>query len=642
MVIEIKSGDILTTDQLTKHMKIYAGPGAGKTHFLVENIKNIIKTNEIIAKSKTRRILCITYTNAAVDEIKRRIDKYADAVEICTIHGFIIEHIITPFQQDLKKIILEDFDIEVGKNIKITSQIEGLGILHGHEKEDIYDFINNENSTSQEFEYSKKVMGDVQVDINQYCNSGKTSLIAPSKVEENHKLPIKKYTWTKARKLTHDEILYFGYRILMENSTATYALRVKFPFVFVDEFQDTNPLQTLLIKHLGEKSTVLGIIGDVAQSIYSFQGAKPTQFLEFETLGERELVEYNIIGNRRSTENIVSLSNFLRKSDSLSQKSVKTYNNESQKSKTESQKISFIIGETPTSKALIDQILQSDGVVLTRSWAAAFAYIQNISEEQVKALKAIYNGYYNSPIDIRSEIAEHNNVAWVRAFKFIIMLWEAQTTGSFVDLLNAFSLYNKIDNINKQEVFSVLNIIKIKSMLNELFSDFDITTYTVDIISKFNDLVTSDGYKPIFEKVFDSDTFMLQCFSEFDKDNLIQNISKLEWNTAYKLFKEVFSANSKYMTVHQAKGLEWDKVIVSLIPGRYDNTSLESLYSSPQILQETESEEFTRMYYVACSRAKEELYIHLPDDAKLVSLIQCKLDSFKNETHHKLEYDFIR
>lgn len=98
MVNAITSGDILSAEQLKKHSKVYAGPGAGKTYFLVENVKNIITTNEIIAKSKARKVLCITYTNAAVDEIRRRLEKYVDYVEAYTIHGFIIEHIIKPLR----------------------------------------------------------------------------------------------------------------------------------------------------------------------------------------------------------------------------------------------------------------------------------------------------------------------------------------------------------------------------------------------------------------------------------------------------------------------------------------------------------------------------------------------------------------
>ena len=78
MAVELKSSDILTPDQLEKHSKIFAGPGAGKTHFLVENIKNIVDTNPLITQSRSRKVLCITYTNAAVDEIKRRLETHAE------------------------------------------------------------------------------------------------------------------------------------------------------------------------------------------------------------------------------------------------------------------------------------------------------------------------------------------------------------------------------------------------------------------------------------------------------------------------------------------------------------------------------------------------------------------------------------
>ena len=78
-------------------------------------------------QSKERKVLCITYTNAAVDEIKRRLDRFSASVEAHTIHGFIIEHIIKPFQEDLRQIMQEDFGITVNGKCKITSQVEGVG-----------------------------------------------------------------------------------------------------------------------------------------------------------------------------------------------------------------------------------------------------------------------------------------------------------------------------------------------------------------------------------------------------------------------------------------------------------------------------------------------------------------------------------
>ncbi len=76
-------------------------------------------------------------------------------------------------------------------------------------------------------------------------------------------------------------------------------------------------------------------------------------------------------------------------------------------------------------------------------------------------------------------------------------------------------------------------------------------------------------------------------------------------------FETVFSSDSKYMTVHQTKGLEWKEVVVSLKPSKFDETTFENMFSDPQILAETTQEEFTRMFYVACSRAEEQPYVHL-------------------------------
>ena len=640
MAVEITSSDIFTPQQLTMHSKIFAGPGAGKTHFLVENVKNIVTTHPYVAKSRARKVLCITYTNAAVDEIIRRLDRYADSVEIHTIHGFIIEHIIKPFQQDLREIISEEFGITVdGKGI-ITSQVEGLGILHGIDKAEIIKYINDKTAESTELSYSTRIMGDVQVNIMDYlqdatlfaAKKADEKLSASSKIINTHILPIKAYIWSVVKKLTHDEILYFGYRIIERNHTALYATRVKFPFVFVDEFQDTNPLQTMLIKLIGAKSTVIGIIGDVAQSIYSFQGAKPSQFTDFTMGGERELVQYVINDNRRSTANIVNFCNYLRQSDS----------NVTQRSRiiTEAKKIHFIIGESDEAKVKIAEIIADGGVVLTRTWAAAFSYIRGITPKQVDFLKRIYNSYYTSPIDIRRDIEEHNFVTWVKAFKCIFGLWNGYRTGAFIDILKAFSLYLDID----YKKITPKSISLIKKLSGSLFADLNENTTnetTTNVIENFNVQIMDEQYFEL-KGVLGAD-FKIPVFDDADRDDLKANVISLNWQTSYKLFTEVFSAGSKYMTVHQAKGLEWEKVVVSLIPNKAsnkDNTTLEVMYNNPCLLKEQAAQEFTRMYYVACSRAKEDLYIHLPNDFSLTT-IDTAIRTFTIKSKQKIDYEII-
>ena len=611
MAFEIESGTILTAEQLQNHLKIYAGPGAGKTHFLVENVKNIVTNHPIVAQSRSRKALCITYTNAAVEEIKRRLNRFSDSVEVFTIHGFIIEHIINPFQTDLRGLIKENFNIEILGNKAITSQVEGLGILHGIEREDIHKFITDKYSETSQLSYSKKLMGEVQVDNSTFLDSGKIQLSASKSIAENHRSPIKEYVWSVARKLTHDEILFFGYQILKMNPTALYSLRVKFPFIFVDEFQDTNPLQSLLIKLIGVKSTTIGIIGDIAQSIYSFQGARPSQFANFTSDGDRQLSEYVINGNRRSTNNIVHFCNFLRQSDTdIIQTSICLYDSEDEKVFIEAIPVRFLVGDSEKVKSIITSVIEMDGVVLTRAWARAFAYIRDIEEAQIKALTGIYNSYYNSPIDIRTEITEMNNVTWVRAFRFIFRLHDAHKNGSFVDALNAFKLYNDIDH--KKLNHSMLR--KIIEIIRDTFEGLTDISSPVEVIASFNNKLDEVEYNDLKTSLL-GETFYVSVFDEYDLNNnksFVSNLSALTWATSFKLFTEVFSPESKYMTVHQAKGLEWDKVIVSVNPNNFDKIKLSEVYHNPEILKEEATDEFVRMYYVACSRARKSLYIHLP------------------------------
>lgn len=124
MAKNITSSYFLQEDELKNCFKVYAGPGSGKTFFLVQNVKNIVQTNHLISNSNLRKLLCITYTNAAVGEIKDRLFDFSKFIEVSTIHGFVIEHIIKPFQEDLISLMKSDFEIDVNN--------EGLPITQYH------------------------------------------------------------------------------------------------------------------------------------------------------------------------------------------------------------------------------------------------------------------------------------------------------------------------------------------------------------------------------------------------------------------------------------------------------------------------------------------------------------------------------
>ena len=184
--------------------------------------------------------------------------------------------------------------------------------------------------------------------------------------------------------------------------------------------------------------------------------------------------------------------------------------------------------------------------MLTRAWAAAFDYIQGIDESQAKQLKSIYNSYYNSPIQLRDEIAEHNNVTWVRAFRFIFSLWESYLNGSFIDVLSALKLYTAID----ARKFTPQLIFQIRKLSYNVFSRVDEQSYTCKIIENFNAEIEKAEFSILRDEIF-APQFSIPVFDSFDSEKLIAAVSNLFWGTSYRLFTEVFSETSKYMTVHQ-------------------------------------------------------------------------------------------
>lgn len=630
-MVEIKSNYILSSDETKNNIRVFAGPGAGKTHFLVENIKNIIATNPKITSSKNRKVLCITYTNAAVDEIRRRLDRFSNTADICTIHGFIIDNIIKPFQDKLREIMMSDFAIEVESKGIISSQVEGLGILHGVDKEKIYAFIKEKCHDDQTISYSKKIMGEVEIDCETYISSIRQNGLpnrifrSSKKIKECHKKVIKEFVWSKVKKLTHDEILYFGYRILEENPLAVYYLRVKYPYIFVDEFQDTNPLQTLLIKLLCKKATHVCIVGDIAQSIYSFQGANPSDFENFH-INDND-IDFSIKNNRRSSANIVNFCNFIRQVDTVVVQ-------ENVNKQLANNKIHFLLGESGKVKSIINSVTDNGGVVLTRTWSDAFKYIRDIDVEQEELLKNIYNGYYNTPISIRDEIIELNNVSWVRAFKFIFKLWQSYKNGALIDIISAFSLYGKV----QLEKITPKRLLLLKYLLTEIFINCE-ELKTCEVLSKFNDKIQEEQYIEL-KQLLDSETLSIPIFDEPERDAVKTNIQQLKWTTSYKVFNEVFTDHSKYMTVHKAKGLEWNKVVVAVMPSKNDKIKIADMYSSPKIIGNSQANEFVRIYYVACSRAIEDLYIHISEGCERKE-IENSLKSFVKKSGLTIDYEFI-
>lgn len=89
--------------------RISAGPGAGKTHWLITHIQHVLQNSPRLGCNK--KIACITYTNVAVETILKRLGFIADRVEVSTIHSFLYKNIVKPYLS----FIANEFEFDVVK-----------------------------------------------------------------------------------------------------------------------------------------------------------------------------------------------------------------------------------------------------------------------------------------------------------------------------------------------------------------------------------------------------------------------------------------------------------------------------------------------------------------------------------------------
>ena len=320
-IIQITSDSII--NDVEHHFRIAAGPGAGKTHWLVEHIKNVLHISNRLAK--TRKIACITYTNIAVETILKRLGTSAEQVEVSTIHSFLYKHIIKPYAS----FIATEYNLNVaefdGHDEHFVSLKKVLLWVETHPKSLLLKHPYTINQLTK-LENNKKALfswlGSLSYEINAAGSISITSdrtkaFYIDSKrmylnkncldILETDFLMYKKLYWCEGT-LHHEDVLFLSYVIIQKFPFVLDVLRAKFPYFFVDEFQDSNPIQVALLNAIGQKETIIGIVGDKAQSIYGFQGADPSQFHSFSLTNIRD---YVMSYNRRSSNEIIDILNDL-------------------------------------------------------------------------------------------------------------------------------------------------------------------------------------------------------------------------------------------------------------------------------------------------------------------------------------------
>ncbi len=635
--LTIKSDDDLKLYKDDMNYKVVAGPGAGKTHLVIENIKRIVEKSKKLNNNE-RKICCITYTNVAVDEIKSRLADYVKYTHVSTIHSFLNEHVIKPFGEQLSILLNEIFGIKVNKKKSFSTRKEGFSLLYNHKLEEINAVLIGKGINTAKvrdksyyegitFKYDIINPKDVLATNNYKWEFKKFSFQYKDIFADEEKLIIKKTILEKFRVLDFDDILFFSLLLVMRFPHIANYLRYSFPYLIIDEYQDTVKIQNSFVRQVFDnKSVTLLLVGDPAQAIYGFAGADYREFYDFDTIN-KPLQECVIKGNRRSGENIVSFLNFLREKDKYipEQEVIGDIN----KAKG---KVVFILDdmawESNKDEFDIMGVVNQNVNVLTRRWADVFLYLKNIPQQQRENIKQIHSYWsYGVGRDLFLDF-EKGDAKWISQLIFI---------SSILRALECHDFYSIVKECNK--IFDLTNLENGKTSLQEIKELFKFVE-NIKVIKKMKNY--GNMIKEINRCARESGLTVGDEFEIADESwgdiyfKFYKYLNNLNLESIDLIVNKVFIKNGKYTSIHKTKGKEYGSVLtdfeVSDSINHYDIEMLEARglfddYNNNNDRVKSISENL-RVIYVACSRAKENLYISIKGNREDFKFLEKEMDDY--------------
>lgn len=563
--------------QIDISFKVTAGPGAGKTTWLVDHVQNVIKNSDRL--NKTQKVACVTYTRIGAETVDKKVKKLSgtNRLDIGTIHSFLYRNVIKPFSYLIefdgdgeKLFTIEELSGHTEHRPsfdRINSWINRIGYkyiyLYDQKKQDVNGKTNLSKTSELLNKFEWAFSGDEL--IGKLSRNNYNDLRFPSSKLYEYK----QACWSKGI-MHHEDVLYFTHYIFNRNPRIIEFISNKFPYLFLDEFQDTNPLQTWIIKEIAKKGTKIGVIGDPAQSIFEFAGARRKDFHEFVL---PEMKNYKKSHNYRSSVKIIDFLKELR--DDIEQKPrVDAIIGDS---------VVVIVGNAEDAIKHLEGLNVDDFVVLCRSNAEVIKVQYNLKNiEGSNLINLLYSedNDYKRPMFIHSLIKAHDfneNLEFKEAIKEIKKHLKAANIESLEKRKLAIEI---IGYLNDNLDLSIESIYK----------------YWQEKLKKHSVKLTGLGKA--------------------------KNIHKKSFEDFIPFLSKQTKISSKIRTIHQAKGDEFKHVLLCLndktnknggISKKLENILEDYIFNSKRnIILDSKVGEETRLVYVACSRAKERLFINVP------------------------------
>lgn len=578
---------------------VLAVPGAGKTTMLLERIKILEKQVD------PEEILSLTFSRTQALDMKTRFElENKTKSNFMTIHAFcylIIRNYYKKSKRELK--ILESDESYNKYNLiqKIYFDINGKLMS----SEDLRNFFT-------EVGYMRNSMSDI-------------SYLKKSQIKNVEKIY---YTYENFKKdnsyIDFDDMQTIALRLLNEHPKLLKSVKNKYKYIQLDEGQDTSLLQFKIIEKIIYPENNLMVVADDDQSIYSFRAAEPDYLLNFKSIFPDSKI-ITMDENHRSQANIVKVSNdFIRQNKKRYEKNLFTNKKPTSKvhknyAKDSMDAFSYILKNIEANKT---------NAILYRNNISSLNLVSFLMDAEIDF--AINNGsrdFFDSKIlnDMVNIINFSNDFYNVELFTEIYYMVKTYLSREEIEKLvlkpknyTVFDyLHEYIDDekayglLRKEKEFKNLRNMSLDKQFAYIYKTMGYREYIKMFSNKY------------YEVVINKDLY-IESMINFSKGlkNLDEFYSKIE------VFEKILNRRNKsniiLSTIHKSKGLEYDNVfIVDLVKGEF-----------PMIFDFTSKnnqlEEERRMFYVAMTRARENLH----------------LISIKYRNDHKVEasefYNFIK
>lgn len=599
-------------------LMIVAGAGSGKTKVLTTRIAHLM-ANGVDAFN----ILALTFTNKAAAEMKERIEKILGNAEARNLY-------VGTFHSVFARILRA----EAGK----LGYPSNFTIYDTDDSRSVLKTVINELNLDDKH-YKPNIVGN-------RISSAKNALVGPAEYATDYAIqqedarsnrPAIAQVYAAYAKrcfkngaMDFDDLLLKMYELLNNFPEALHKYQHKFKFLLIDEYQDTNPVQYQISKLLAAAHENICVVGDDAQSIYSFRGATIENILQF----QKDYDDVKVVKleqNYRSSQQILKVANqVIKNNKGQIPKNLWTENDEGEKIKlvrtmTDNEEGKFVADSIQEQK-LRNHYFNKDFAILYRTNAQSRSF-----EESLRKMGIAYRIYGGVSFYQRKEIKDilaylrvivntNDEEALKRIINYpvrgigkttiekLVIIANEQNIPMFNVVSRAGEFGFKSGTLEALQNFTTM-IRYFQSMLTDK-NAFDVATqvgkHTNLVKELFNDKTTEGlaRYENV-QELFNSIKEWTESPSNDDGElgdktlgSYLQQITLLTDADDDKENNDVV----KLMTIHAAKGLEFGCVFVGGVE--------ETLFpNSMSINTREELEEERRLFYVAVTRAKQRLWL---------------------------------